>query len=146
MTRREFADLVERTRAERPRWFDPERPDALADAAAVEAVERALGVRLPPDYVWFLSEYGGGDFVFASIYSADAGSDLYLPRNQGPPPLPPGHVAFSDDGCGDLCLFPVRDGAAEDRVLWFDHETDELTADEADGFLGFVARDALRPA
>lgn len=100
MDRKDFAELVMATQAAHPVWFDLP-PDSKADADALDEVERQLGVRLPADFGWFLSEYGGGDFAFIAVYSADKGSDLYVVRNQ------PRHanapvVACSDD---DAMLF-----------------------------------------
>jgi hypothetical protein len=143
MDRKDFAELVMATQAAHPVWFDLP-PDRKADADALDEVERQLGVCLPADFGWFLSEYGGGDFAFVAVYSADKGSDLYVVRNQ------PRHanapvVAFSDDGTGNLFVFPVKDGVADDVVLTLDHETGELARVEADGFLRFIARQGLRP-
>jgi hypothetical protein len=142
MDRRDFAELVEATQAAHPVWFDLPA-DRKADAEALDEVERQLGVRLAADFGWFLSEYGGGDFAFVLVYSADKASDLYVVRNQ------PTHanapvVAFSDDGTGNQFVFPVQDGLADDVVLSLDHETGELARVAYDGFLGFVARRGLR--
>lgn len=60
--------------------------------------------------------------VYGIVYSADASSDLYLPRNQTTA-LPSDGVIFSDDGTGNVFYFPVVDGVAEDTVLMYDHET-----------------------
>ncbi len=116
--------------------------DALASDADLERVSRQLGVELPGDYAWFLREYGGGDFGLATVYSADEHSDFYVIDRQ--PGKPDQMLAFSDNGAGDLYVFPVEDGVAADEVLWFDHEIDELAPSERGGFLGFVARTGLR--
>ena len=142
MDRDEFADLIERTKAERPTWFDLE-PDTPPDAEQLRVVEEALGAQLPADYSWFLGEYGGGDFAFTRIHSADPRSDLYLGEKQGAE-LPDEVISFSENGAGDSYVFPVEGGAAKDRVLFYDHETGELSAEEDEGFLAFVARKALR--
>lgn len=142
MDRASFAELVKATRSVHPVWFDLPC-DAKADAEAISRAQRRLGIQLPDDYVWFLGEYGGGDFAFARIYSADEGSDLYLvdvqPDDGGAEML-----AFSDNGCGDLYVFSVEDGVAADVVWFHDHETGERARD-GDGFLDWVARHALRP-
>ena len=141
MEREEFTQLVERLRAERPTWFDLP-PDDPPDAVQLRAVEDALGARLPEDYEWFLREYGGGDFAFARILSADPRSDLLITGHQRDE-LPDGVIAFSENGVGDSYVFPVEDGVAQDRVLFFDHETGELSQSEPD-FLTFLSRQAFR--
>jgi hypothetical protein len=142
MDRMSFAKLVEATRSARPLWFDLP-PDARADTMDLEKVTKRLGVRLPDDYAWFLGAYGGGDFAFASIYSADESSDLYVVSRQ-PTSDKLQMLVFSDNGCGDDYVFPVREGVATDLVLFHDHETGEVVPDQSDGFLDFVARHALR--
>jgi hypothetical protein len=142
MDRESFVELVVAARTAHPVWFDLPS-DALAGDADLERVSRRLGVELPGDYAWFLREYGGGDFGFATIYSADEHSDFYVVDRQ------PGErdqvlLAFSDNGAGDLYVFPVEGGVATDEVLWLDHETGELAPSKPGGFLSFVARTALR--
>jgi hypothetical protein len=140
MDRRAFVRTVETARATRPQWFDVPQ-DAKADDDALRHAEAALGVVLPEDYKWFLSEFGGGDFVFTAIYSADRSSSLYVVENQS---LAESRsvVAFADNGCGDLYVFPVVEGVAQDAVSLLDHETDQITP-LGIGFLDFVTRDGL---
>jgi hypothetical protein len=142
MDRKSFAELVDAARTAHPVWFDLPS-DALASDADLERVSCRLGVELPADYVWFLREYGGGDFGFATVYSADESSDFYVVDRQ---PSEAGQVflAFSDNGAGDLYVFPVEDGVATDEVHWLDHETDDLAPSRRGGFLSFVARTGLR--
>ena len=141
MNRSRFAELVDAARAAHPVWFDLPT-DALAGDADLVRVSRRLGVELPSDYAWFLREYGGGDFGLATIYSAEEGSDLYVIDHQ-PAESDEALLAFSDNGAGDLYVFPVKDGVAADTVLVRDHETGELAA-RADGFLSFVAETGLQ--
>ena len=141
LTRKEFAELVRGAKAEHPVWFDP-GPDTKPDAAQLEQVEQALAVRLPPDYTWFLKEYGGGDFAFAAIYSADPTSHLYIVSQQdylGGAPA----VAFSDDGTGNMFAFPVAHGVARDESVIHDHETNQLRSSPYDGSPDFVHKVAI---
>jgi hypothetical protein len=141
MDRKTFADLVEAARNAHPVWFDLPS-DALASDVDLERVGRQVGVELPDNYAWFLREYGGGDFGFATVYSADEHSDFYVVNRQ--PGAPDHTLAVSDNGAGDLYVFPVEDGVAADEILWLDHETGELTHGEGGGFLSFVAWTGLR--
>lgn len=112
--------------------------DAPASEATLDEAEAALDVRLPADYRWFLRGHGGGDFVFTVIYSADPNSDLALVYGQRF--VPDGLLGLSDDGTGNIHVFLVVDGACEDRVLMWDHETRSVEPTLFEGFLDFVWR------
>ncbi len=142
MDQRRFAETVARVEDRHPTWFDLQRDEPLDPNQRVE-LEDTLGLRLPDDYVWFLCEYGGGEFAFAMIFSADSASDLFILQNQEPS-LAGRAVAFSEDGTGNQFVFPVVNGIAEDRVLIFDHEIGDLRQSEGGGFLDFVHRVGLR--
>lgn len=43
--------------------------DDAPTAEWIQKAEKALGVRLPDDYKWFLNSYGGGDISGEEIYS-----------------------------------------------------------------------------
>ena len=143
MNTSEFATLVTAVRSAHPTWFDLPS-DQPVDGASLDRLEAELGVTLPSDYRWFLETYGGGDFAFVAIYSADDSSDLLVTRNQPDAQVP--FVAVSDDGTGNLIGFPITDGHCEDRILVFDHEDGELRGSPYGGFLEFVATVGLRQA
>jgi hypothetical protein len=140
MTREDFSDLVRKLRQTRPVWFDLPS-DAPPPEQEIAEIERGLGAKLPADFVWFLKEYGGGDFGLATIYSADRESEFHLLERQEEG-LPDNLVVFSDNGAGDLYGFPIDDGVARDEVLLLDHETGTTSA-RADGFLDFVREQAF---
>lgn len=141
MNHDDFSALVDRARRDHPIWFDLPRDEPPDEQVLVDA-EAELGARLPEDFRWFLRQFGGGDFAFATIYSADPGSDLSLLRNQ--PGDTEGLVAFSDDGTGSLFVFPVEDDACRDRVLVWDDELGDVRPTGYGTFLEFVARVALQ--
>lgn len=144
LTRSEFAAIVERARADHPVWFDLEG-DRPPTAGEVTEIEQQLGASLPADFVWFLTEYGGGDFALCAIYSGDKRSDLYLLANQGES-CSGAFVAFGDNGGGDLFGFTVSDGKCGDAVMFLDHESRSVVCLEAGGFLDFVNGIAFHPA
>ena len=80
MNASEFATLAAAVRRAHPMWFDLPS-DQPADRASLDRLETELGATLPSDYRWFLKNYGGGDFAFVAIYSADDSSDLLLTRD-----------------------------------------------------------------
>ena len=143
MNHDDFLDVVNLARRDHPVWFDLPS-DQPPDEELLAAVETELGARLPDDFRWFLQEFGAGDFAFATIYSADPDSDLSLLRNQSGGLK--GLIAFSDDGTGNLFVFPVENDACHDRVLVWDHESGEVRSTDHATFLGFVARVALQAA
>lgn len=143
MTIDEFNALVAEARAAHPTWFDLPS-DEPPDESTLSQLEDELGVSLPSDYRWFLQQYGGGDFAFASIYSGDNGSDLLITRNQ--PTADRQFVAVSDDGTGNFFGFPVVDGTCEDQMMVLDHESGELRETGYGPFLEFVARVGLQAA
>lgn len=104
--------------------------------------EEALGVRFPSDFRWFLQTFGGGDFAFVTIYSLDPESDLNIRQNQ--PEVDPKVLAFSDDGTGNLFVFPVTDGVCVDQVLLLEHESGEARPFGTRTFLEFVLQIGLR--
>lgn len=144
MNREDFATLVRRVHAEHPVWFDLPGDQPPTDEG-LDRLQQEMGVKLPDDFTWFLKTFGGGNFAFASVYSADQSSDLYLIQNQssrGPAEF----VAVSDDGTGNLLGFPVIDGKCVDEVEILDHESNELRPAQLGGFLDFLARTAFEPA
>jgi hypothetical protein len=60
--------------------------------------------------------------------------------------LPSGLLAFSDDFAGGNYVFRVVDGAAEDAVLYWDHDRRAIEPTAFPDILEFVARYAYRPA
>ena len=143
MNHDDFLALVNRARRDHPIWFDLPS-DEPPDEELLAAAETELGARLPDDFRWFLQEFGGGDFAFATIFSADPGSDLSLLRNQ--PGDAKGLIAFSDDGTGNLFVFPVEGDVCHDRVLVWDHESGDARPAGYARFLEFVARVGLQAA
>lgn len=142
LDRDQFAARVDASRREHPLWFDLPADRVLAPARRAE-LEASLGARLPDDFAWFLETYGGGEFAFSVIYSADRESELYLVGRQDER-LASGAIAFSDNGCGDVYAFPSVDGVCTDTVVVLDHETGSCDLAEPDGFLRFLAVRALR--
>lgn len=101
--------------------FEISTPDRPATEQQLEDVQRAVGVRLPPGYRSFLSEFGGGVFGFVIIFSADPDSAWHLPGQhmKARRYLPKGLLAFSDDLAGGHYVFKIVDGKAEDDVFYW---------------------------
>lgn len=108
-------------RNKRPKPFLLMPPDRAATKSELDELERALSVHLPKNYLLFLSEYGGGNFGFVKIFSADPESEWYLVERQAQAStyLPGDLIAFSADFAGGYYCFQVRDGFADDRVTYW---------------------------
>lgn len=95
-----FLQALDEARRRHPAWFrspDAAVPMSTSDVAGVEV---ALGVSLPPEVMWLLTEIGPGDLGFARIYGANQTpfDDLRVVD---------GFLVFADNGCGDLYGLPL---------------------------------------
>ncbi len=112
----EFKELTSSLKAKKPIWFSLET-DPLATDSEIEAAETQLRILLPIEYKSFVSEYGGGYFAFAIVYSV-ANSDWNIVRMNQKFAIPQ-FVAISDNGCGDLYGYRVVDNSCVSTVsLW----------------------------
>jgi hypothetical protein len=141
MTRSQFGLLVDRAWRQGPSWFR-----GPADRPPGPGVARRLGGRLgavlPPDYIWFVCEYGGGRFGRAVVYSADEISDRYICRNQ-PVPFRRDFVAVAGAGVNRYVGFPLTGGVCPDRIIALDARLDRLEPTAYPGFLAYLAAAAL---
>ena len=142
----EFALLVDEVREERPGWFGMPT-DAPASAFELAAVEAELGVRLPVAYREFVSEFGGGEFVFMNIFAVGEGSEWNMVRINRIKEVPLDRfVGVSDDRTGGLYGFAVQDGVCADAVSYLDltARSYEVVETRFSGFFDFVAAHGLR--
>ena len=125
------------------------KQDRPASRVELREAERQLRCKLGAKYAAFLLEYGGGNVGSENIYSVQPGSrwnivDMHKDRNRirsllsrntvdknkdrGPARflLNRGYLAFSENGCGDYYVFRIENGQAQEKVLWWDHETDTI--------------------
>lgn len=126
------------------------------DTDRVEAVQRALGVELPPDYrecirlchggrprqnaFWFddpvVGRMGSCLGVLLSFTEEDNENIVETYRSLRPH-LPIRTVPFADDGGGDFMCFRYSEGIAYPTVVYWPHgEADVITL--ADSFSEFI--------
>jgi hypothetical protein len=143
----ELQEIDRRYRQEKPALFELSTPDKPASEQQLEEVERSIGVRLSPSYRAFLTEFGGGSFGFAVIFSADPDSEWYLPNKQRKARnyLPEGLLAFSDDFAGGNYVLKIVDGEAQEAVFYWNDDGGEAPTEFKD-IVEFVARYAYEPA
>ena len=145
MTLDDFRLLEQRFQREKPKVFQLASPDRPATSDQILAVESAVGARLPDVYRSFLREFGGGEYGFLKVFSADPQGHYYLPRRQREASryLPPGLLAISDDSAGGFYALRVVDSRAEDEVRYWNIDGGEIGVLFGD-ILDFVAHHAFR--
>jgi hypothetical protein len=143
----DLKQIDRRYRQEKPGLFEATTPDRPASEQELEDVERSIGVRLPSSYRAFLREFGGGEFGFIVIFSADPDSEWYLPNKQRKASryLPEGFLAFSDDFAGGNYVFKVVEGEAQEAIFYWNTDGGEAPTEFKDT-VEFVARYAYEPA
>ena len=140
----EFRALVAGTKLKQPRWFALES-DRRATDTELQQAERHIGAALPEQYRRFVSEYGGGFFGFAKVFSVQPDSDFNLVAiNRREGLVGSGFVAVSDNGAGDLYAFKVADGSCGASIWFHDHEANEWRKTQFADLLDFLAQRALR--
>ena len=86
-------------------------PNAPASLAAVEAIERQLGIKLPPEYVEFLNRTNGGEgFVGKNAYVMlwAVGELASMNEAYEVQKYVPGLLIFGSDGGGEAFGFDTR--------------------------------------
>ena len=142
MTAEEFRRIVNEARSEHPIWFDRES-DLPASQSQIQDAESSLGARFPQQYVDFLKEFGGGDFVFTEIYSVTSETKSGVVEMNTGAGLPSGFIAFSNDGTGNSYGFKVdSDGMCDQQVSYFDFESSSISSTGKD-FYQFVEQEAF---
>jgi len=144
----EFEELLGSARREHPKWFLLES-DPPAATGSIEEVQRRLGVRLPEEYRFFLENYGGGQFAFATVFSVHPGSAWNIEAQNASIPRAmhrEDFVAVADNGVGDYYGFKTQNGMCE-RAIWFaDHEELAIKPTRFADFFEFIVEKALKPA
>lgn len=147
MTFDEFKVFDFAHREANPVPFSLATSDAKASVEQIKVVEAAVQVQLPAMYRSFLSQFGGGDFGYVNIFSADPNGKWYLPdklrvaRRYIPADL----LAFSDDFAGGYYVLTIKDGAAAEQVCYWNRDGG-TTETEFSSVIDFVVQYAYEPA
>lgn len=133
-----FERLIDDARQRQPIWFELET-DQPPNASQIQHAQQQLNCLLPDDYLRFISRHGGGFFALGTVYSLDPASSLNLVLlNQQYAALRGQHVLFSDNGCGDLYGFAIRDGRCLPRVSIYRHDDERWSSFAPGDFLQFL--------
>jgi len=133
-----------------------ERMQLVPRPATIEEIDRAereLGARFPMSYRWFQLEFGDFERGPLDIYTVHTPHEPYSKhiidanlqeRTEAGPRLPAHHIAFSDNGGGDLlCFDTTRSEGVECPVVWWNHELDDdqEAEDAAPSFLDWIEQE-----
>lgn len=143
----EFDALVQIAQKNHPGWFRHGRRDGPATDEDIRKAEQTVGVKFPPEYVRFLTAYGGGDFAFVNIFSVDPGSKWnVVVNNERVASLgAKDFLAISNDQAGGYYGFRVSSDVCEAKVIYYDWETNEMAVGRTfDNLFSFLSEDALR--
>lgn len=147
MTIEEFKTIDARYRAEKPQMLSLSSSDPKASEDQLDRIEAEVGVKLPLSYRKFLQEFGGGEFGLTDVFSANPGSEWFLPARQADALsyLPEGLLPFSDDFAGGLYVLKVKGGRAQEPVFYWNQDGGLMPTD-FDDVLEFIAKHAYESA
>ena len=139
----EFKQLTESKKKINPIWFALEA-DKLPTAADIHAVESKLGVKMPMDYINFVTEYGGGYFAFSNVFSLCKNSEWnILEQNASYNSIPHSHVLISANGSGDFYGYKIESGQCLSAICFFDHESQTWSETDFANIYEYLAKYAL---
>ena len=115
--------------------------DEILSIDEIEEFEEKIHIELPEKYKKFLSEYGGGYFGYANVYSLDEGSDFYLLHNNDVPVDK--YLRIADNGCGDYYLLLVEDKKCSEQLYFFEHDETAVCATEYADILEYLVKEGL---
>lgn len=145
LTISEFKEREAACRATRPAIFRLAAPDPPASDQQIAAVEAAIKCRLPKSYKAFLRVAGGGDYPLFSVFSANPGSEYYLPQQVAKLKslVEDGLLPIHDDQAGGLYVLKIVAGEVLEEVHYWDWETRELSKKAYDSVLDLVVDKAF---
>jgi hypothetical protein len=147
MTKDEFKQRLVEARQERPKVFEAAVSDAPASDRQIESLERLLGFSLEDSHREFLQKFGGGEFGFGVLFSADPESEWYVYTQLKQSGLDASSfVPVSDNFAGDAYGFRVERGRCKKPVVVWDHEIGGIRETDFGDVYEFMDRYALRPA
>lgn len=112
MSKKELLDLIEK----KEDFVNFGTSDDAPSSEWIQKAEQALGVTLPEDYKWFLSEFGGGDICGEEIYSIyclpfdeAVGGDLVYQNVISSDNVSIGKIVLSNTDFGEEYYFKIDD-------------------------------------
>ena len=137
-----FNAIRQSCRKARPLMFAEEAEAASTDKE-IAAAERALALKLPPDYKTYLRHYGGGYVGSINVFSVNEQSEWNLSTRRTALNLPEDFLAITDDETGGYYGFRVRGGVCEDSVYYLQPDDGGSPMPSFPSFFDYVARVGL---
>lgn len=142
-----YSELLVRVRADRSNLFAEGTP--ASEITELELYVKGLGMRLPEDYLLFLKEFDGGEFLFGRMHciTANGAGFFYFKEEleqfyeKAPTARKAKFLPFADDYGGNFYCFDTK-SFKKDRcpvVLWVHElEGDQEPETIADSFEEFI--------
>lgn len=119
-----FKEIVDEIKRKKTHLFELEH-DQILSMTEIDAIEMKMDIKLPLAYRRFISEFGGGLFGYATIYSLDENSRYYMFQDGSL--VKKGYLPIFDNGCGDIYVLKIYEKQCSDEVYFFDHESRSIT-------------------
>ena len=121
----EFDNKIKEVQQLHPIWFKllDSRPTTIDE---FQKMEKKMNVKLPSEYQYIVTTYGGGYFAFSILYSILDESDYNIYHiNEENKILSRGYILFSENQVGDFYAFKIEDNVAQSEIHFYDHEIEK---------------------
>lgn len=140
----EFNSIIAEVKSSRPRLFELES-SKIASREDLDRVEEYYDIKLPESYKSFLCKYGGGYFAYTVVYSCDASSSFYLPKNVSKEWVENNlFLPVIDFETGDFGGFSIEKGICIERFEIYLHDTKMIVAEFQGDFFSALLRYGLK--
>lgn len=119
-----FRSKVQQIKDKKPILFALET-DTPPSIDEIEDFEKIYRIVLPEKYKLFISEFGGGYFGYANIYSLDNNSNYFIMKHKSF--VPNGYLPIADNGCGDFYVVKYNGEYCFDKIYYYTHDSQEIT-------------------
>ncbi|MCI8440891.1 MAG: SMI1/KNR4 family protein [Oscillospiraceae bacterium] len=115
-----FREIVNRARTKKPWLFELEH-DSIPTVEDIIAFQKQHKIIFPEKFIWFISNFGGGYFGYANIYSLDRNSCFFIFNHNSS--IVKDLLFVADNGCGDYYAFRIENNRCSEEIVFYDHET-----------------------
>ena len=150
MNYEEIANIIESVRGDAVDFGDKDS-DLVPSTERIAETENLIGHKLPPSYVWFLRNYGGGTvygdqiFCISKVYSIensfDVASRTLSDRKNGL--IKESEISICVTDFGEQFILDVSTGNDEYSVVRKTGEERKIIADSFVNFLTLMIRDDI---
>lgn len=124
MYKEEFEMIFLKKRLERPIWFELIEEDTFINENNIAGAEVKLNIKFNEDYKWFIENYGSGVFGFVCIYGINTNNQYDIVEQNKLCEIKD-FLAISDNGCGDLYGYNLKD-ETDTKLYFWNHDCHEI--------------------